>query len=78
MVKKQQIEHGVNDRARRFAKGILQKLKLADAAVVETGDFVADTSLIAEHLGWKPRIQFESGIDDVIADKDKKSIRRGL
>jgi UDP-glucose 4-epimerase len=39
----------------------------ADAAVVETGDFVADTSLIATELGWKARIPFESGIDDVIA-----------
>jgi nucleoside-diphosphate-sugar epimerase len=39
----------------------------ADAAVVETGDFVADTSLIAAELGWKARIPFESGIDDVIA-----------
>jgi nucleoside-diphosphate-sugar epimerase len=38
-----------------------------DAALVETGDFVADTSLIAECLGWEARIPFESGIDDVIA-----------
>jgi UDP-glucose 4-epimerase len=38
----------------------------ADAALVETGDFVADTSLIAECLGWKARIPFESGIEDVI------------
>jgi len=43
----------------------------ADAAVVETGDFVADTSLIAQHLGWKPRIPFESGIDDVIVRYSK-------
>jgi UDP-glucose 4-epimerase len=39
----------------------------ADAALVETGDFVADTSLIAETLGWKARIPLESGIEDVIA-----------
>lgn len=39
----------------------------ADAAVVETGDFVADTTLIAERLGWKPRIPLESGIEDVIS-----------
>jgi len=38
-----------------------------DAALVETGDFVANTSLIAESLGWKARIPLESGIDDVIA-----------
>jgi nucleoside-diphosphate-sugar epimerase len=38
----------------------------ADAALVETGDFVADTSLIAESLGWKARIPLESGIADVI------------
>ena len=39
----------------------------ADAALVETGDFVADTSLIAKELGWKPKIPLESGIQDVIA-----------
>ena len=38
----------------------------ADAAVVETGDFVADTSLIEKRLGWKARIPLESGIEDVI------------
>jgi UDP-glucose 4-epimerase len=38
-----------------------------EAAVVETGDFVADTSLIAECLGWKARIPFETGVADVIA-----------
>ncbi len=39
----------------------------ADAAMVETGDFVADTSLIAGLLGWQARIPLESGIEDVIA-----------
>jgi UDP-glucose 4-epimerase len=39
----------------------------ADAALVETGDFVADTSLIATQLGWKARIPLESGVEDVIA-----------
>jgi UDP-glucose 4-epimerase len=39
----------------------------AEAALVETGDFVADTSLIAKSLGWKARIPLESGIEDVIA-----------
>jgi UDP-glucose 4-epimerase len=43
----------------------------ADAALVETGDFVADTSLIADCLGWKARIQLESGIADVIARYEK-------
>ena len=43
----------------------------ADAALVETGDFVADTSLIAEQLGWKARIPLESGIEDVIAQYAK-------
>lgn len=38
----------------------------ADAAVVETGDFIADTTLIGEHLGWQARIPFEAGIKDVI------------
>jgi UDP-glucose 4-epimerase len=39
----------------------------ADAALVETGDFVADISLIAECLGWKARIPLEVGIKDVIS-----------
>ena len=39
----------------------------ADQAVVETGDFVADTSLIERTLGWKARIPFELGIQDVVA-----------
>lgn len=39
----------------------------ADQAVVETGDFVADISLIESRLGWKPRIPFELGIEDVMA-----------
>jgi nucleoside-diphosphate-sugar epimerase len=43
----------------------------ADAALVETGDFFADTSLIAESLGWKARIPLESGIEDVIARYSK-------
>jgi UDP-glucose 4-epimerase len=38
----------------------------ADAALVETGDFVADTSRIAECLAWKPRIPLATGIEDVI------------
>lgn len=38
----------------------------ADAALVETGDFVADTSLIAKRLGWKASIPLEAGIDDVV------------
>ena len=43
----------------------------ADAALVETGDFVADTSLIAKQLGWKALIPLESGIEDVIARQAK-------
>lgn len=43
----------------------------ADAALVETGDFVADTSLIAECLGWRAGIPLESGIEDVIAGYGK-------
>jgi UDP-glucose 4-epimerase len=39
----------------------------ADAAIVETGDFIADASLIADCLGWKARIPLESGIEDVIS-----------
>ncbi|HKW72628.1 MAG TPA: NAD-dependent epimerase/dehydratase family protein [Candidatus Dormibacteraeota bacterium] len=37
-----------------------------DAAVVETGDFIADISLIKERLGWRPAIPLESGIEDVV------------
>jgi nucleoside-diphosphate-sugar epimerase len=42
-----------------------------NAALVETGDFVADTSLIGECLGWKAAIPVESGIEDVIAGYGK-------
>ena len=42
-----------------------------NAALVETGDFVADTSLIGEFLGWKAAIPLESGIEDVIAGYGK-------
>ncbi len=39
----------------------------ADSALVETGDFVPDTSRIADCLGWKARIPLEAGIQDVIS-----------
>ncbi len=39
----------------------------ADAAQVETGDFVADTSRIRSCLGWKASIPFSGGIEDVVA-----------
>ena len=39
----------------------------ADAAIVETGDFVADTSLIAASLGWAAKIRLEAGIAEVVA-----------
>jgi UDP-glucose 4-epimerase len=38
-----------------------------DAARVETGDFVADTSLIQSCLGWKASIPIAAGIKDVVA-----------
>ena len=38
----------------------------ADAAMVETGDFIAETSLIADELSWKARIPLEAGIKGVI------------
>jgi UDP-glucose 4-epimerase len=57
---------------RAAGRGLVQHVDWpADAALVETGDFVADTSLIAECLGWKARIPFESGIEDVIARYSK-------
>ena len=66
--------HGVSfvDMAKHIiqaaGRGRLQHVEWpADAAVVETGDFVADTSLIAQQLGWRARIPLESGIEDVIA-----------
>ena len=43
----------------------------ADAAVVETGDFIADTSLIAASLGWTARIPLEAGIAEVVARYSK-------
>ncbi|HEY1455016.1 MAG TPA: NAD-dependent epimerase/dehydratase family protein [Candidatus Dormibacteraeota bacterium] len=43
----------------------------ADAAIVETGDFVADTTLIAQTLGWKAQIQLDAGIAEVVARYDK-------
>jgi UDP-glucose 4-epimerase len=38
----------------------------SDAALVETGDFVADTALISRCLGWNATIRLESGISDVV------------
>lgn len=38
-----------------------------DDALVETGDFVADTTLIRERLGWQAKITLEQGIADVVA-----------
>jgi len=38
----------------------------AEQAVVETGDFFADTSLIEKTLGWKAGVPFELGIQDVV------------
>ena len=54
--------------ARAAGRGRVQHVEWPDdAALVETGDFVADASLIDRELGWKARIPFKSGIDDVIA-----------
>ena len=53
---------------RTARRGLVQHVEWpADAAVVETGDFVAETSLISKQLGWKARIPFEEGVKDVIA-----------
>ena len=38
----------------------------ADASRVESGDFVADTSLAARLLRWQPRMRLDAGIADVI------------
>ena len=43
----------------------------ADAARVETGDFVADVSLIHASLGWKATVPLETGVDDMIARYSK-------
>jgi UDP-glucose 4-epimerase len=43
----------------------------ADAALVETGDFVADTSSIAASLGWTAKTSLESGIAEVVAHYSK-------
>lgn len=39
----------------------------ADEALVETGDFVADPSLIERCLGWKAQIPLKAGIADTIS-----------
>lgn len=50
------------------ARGGLQYVDWpADAARVETGDFVADTSRIQFSLGWKASIPFSTGINEVVA-----------
>lgn len=46
----------------------------ADAALVETGDFVADTSFIAETLGWTAQISIEEGIGEVVAHYAKLDV----
>jgi UDP-glucose 4-epimerase len=38
-----------------------------DAAGVETGDFVADISLIDRVLGWRPRVILDRGIERVVS-----------
>ena len=38
----------------------------AEAAAVETGDFVADIALIEKVLGWRPRVELVEGINDVV------------
>ena len=38
----------------------------ADAARVETGDFVADISRIGEVLGWRPNVSFAKGLRRVV------------
>jgi nucleoside-diphosphate-sugar epimerase len=38
-----------------------------DAAGVETGDFVADVSLIDRVLGWRPHVTLDQGIERVVS-----------
>jgi len=38
-----------------------------DAAGVETGDFVADISLVERVLGWRPRVTLDQGVEHVVA-----------
>jgi UDP-glucose 4-epimerase len=38
-----------------------------DAAGVETGDFIADVSLVDRVLGWRPRVPLDHGIEEVVA-----------
>jgi UDP-glucose 4-epimerase len=38
-----------------------------DAAGVETGDFVADVSLVGRVLGWRPRVTLDQGVEHVVA-----------
>ena len=39
----------------------------ADAAGVETGDFVADISLVEKVLGWRPHVTLDEGVANVVA-----------
>ena len=37
------------------------------ALQVETGDFVADVSRIANDLGWRPAIELRDGLEQTVA-----------
>lgn len=57
---------------RTAGKGALQYVDWpADASKVETGNFVADASLIDSQIGWKVSIAVESGIADLIESYPK-------
>jgi nucleoside-diphosphate-sugar epimerase len=45
-----------------------------DASLVETGDFVPDTSMIEGQLGWKAIIPLTSGIKDVVTRYQKMKL----
>ena len=53
---------------RNAGRGQLQHIEWPGlASQVETGDFIADASLIKAHLGWSACVPVEAGIADVIS-----------
>ena len=46
-----------------------------DAAGVETGDFVADVSLVDRVLGWRPHVTLDQGVGRVVAQYRDTSTR---
>ncbi|MBI2606413.1 MAG: NAD-dependent epimerase/dehydratase family protein [Deltaproteobacteria bacterium] len=59
------------DCARRIVECVGSKLEFVpwppERAAIETGDFIADSALAGEILGWKPETAFEEGLKRTVA-----------